>query len=122
MTTSKLTRICPWLFIFALLFGVPKLLDAQYRESGRVGLSQPDKAPTITSIGGPPVVAESKSYWREGGIVTAVAGVVMVNFIVDGFGEKDSAPSIPERLIGSALVAIVFFVPGALIGGLIPKK
>jgi hypothetical protein len=49
------------------------------------------------------------TYWKEGGIVTALAGVILANSLAP-------APSIGDRVSGSILMALIFFWPGALIG------
>lgn len=98
-----------------LLLAVPGQVNGQRRLDVRVGLSdlaaerlRPVSASTLR-------LEPERSYWKEGGALTALAVVVAINLMA-----YDS--SIGERIGGSLLSIPVFFVPGALIGSLIPKK
>jgi hypothetical protein len=98
------------------LLAVPGALNAQRHSDARVGLAEPTVKRTRVdaSISIMPRAGES-SYWKEGGIVTALAAVVAGNVLA-----RDSSSG--QRLLGTLLAAPVFFVPGALIGSLFPKK
>lgn len=96
-------------------------LAAQRASELRVGLTSPVATVPARDAVEAALRPLHKSYWREGGVITALAAVIAVNALVDAYGEGSSTP-LGERLLGSAFVAVVFFVPGALIGGLIPKK
>ncbi len=108
------------LYVVLGILATPRV-EAQELGGHRIGLTQPasqvvDREAAIEQLRAP-----HRSYWREGGAITALAAVIAVNALVDAYGEGSSTP-LGERLLGSVFVAVVFFVPGALIGGLIPKK
>jgi hypothetical protein len=97
-------------------------IRTQQLDRGRLGLTQPlsgmqNSVPPATRF-----AEAEKSYWREGGLVTALAAVIALNIMENAGGDSGGRASTGERLLYSALTGVVFFVPGALIGGLIPKK
>ena len=89
-------------------------LPAQFARSDRVGLSQPAHMAERGSQRFAMPSDVDGSYWKEGGVVTAIAGVILANAL-------PSNPSLSDRISGSILGALVFFWPGALIGKQFPK-
>jgi hypothetical protein len=92
-------------------------LTAQRPEQLRVGITPPTPAPAprVFELGLP----ESHSHWREGLVTGAVLGFV-VGAALAGWDGYDA--SIAKR-VGLGLVgAAVLSMPGALIGGLFPKR
>lgn len=118
--TSFLVRSI--VFIGLALLLVQPRLEAQQLYAGRRGLAQP-AAPVA---GREEAIAAlrpvHKSYWREGGVVTALAAVITHNALVDNLDESYESTSFGRRVTGSIVAAAIGFLPGALIGGLIPKK
>lgn len=96
------------------MLAVPGLVNGQRRLDVRVGLSElpverlrPVSPSTLR-------LEPERSYWKEGGALTALAVVVAINLMA-----YDSSTG--ERIGGSLLAIPVFFVPGALIGSLFRK-
>ena len=105
----------------ALVFGaalslicVPDALGAQRYTDARVGITEPIAEHTRLDSRLMIPRAPARSYWKEGGIITALAAVVAGNLLA-----RDASGG--QRLLGSLMAAPVFFVPGALIGSLFPK-
>ncbi len=97
-----------------LVFAIPGLVNGQRRTDLRVGLSElPVERSRHFSVAMLHLEPE-RSYWKEGGALTALAVVVAVNLWV-----RDVSTG--QRVGGSLALGSVFFVPGALIGGLIRK-
>jgi len=96
---------------------VVQQLPAQFARSDRVGLSQPAHMAERGSqrFAMPPDVG--RSYWKEGGAVTALAAIIMFNSLPLRKGRD----TILHRAVGSLSAAVIFFWPGALIGKQFPK-
>lgn len=114
-------RVRSVLYVVLGIFATPRV-EAQDLGGHRIGLTQPasqvvDREAAIEKLRAP-----HRSYWREGGVVTALAAVIVVNIMASADGDSGGKVSIGDRVLYSALSGVVFFVPGALIGGLIPKK
>lgn len=106
------TPMCVVLLV--LVMSVVPPLPAQFVRAERVGLSQPAH---MAERGSPKFaipVDVGRSYWKEGGTVTALITVIAMNIWARDATSK-------ERLFGSLVLGGVFFVPGALIGGQIKK-
>ncbi len=98
-----------------VLLGSPRTAQAQSFREVQVGLRTPRERPARElrlRMLFPRDVKDS--YWKEGGIVTALAGVVLANAL-------PPTPTIGQRVAGSVIGALVFFWPGALIGKQFPK-
>jgi hypothetical protein len=109
------TPMCVVLLV--LVMSVVPPLPAQFVRAERVGLSQPAH---MAERGSPKIaipIDVGGSYWKEGGIVTAAAAVVASAFLP----LRDGRDTLFHRAIVSAVVAAIFFWPGALIGSLFPK-
>jgi hypothetical protein len=90
-------------------------LPAQFARGERAGLSQ-----SHVTLSRDEAIAAVKqdvgnTYWKEGGIFTSLAGVILANAL-----PRD--PSIGDRISGSVIAALIFFWPGALIGKQFPKE
>lgn len=97
-------------------------VEAQELGGHRIGLTQPASQVVDREAAIEQVRAPHRSYWREGGAITALAAVIIHNALVDNLDESYESTSFGRRVTGSIVAAAIGFLPGALIGGLIPKK
>jgi hypothetical protein len=114
-------RTMPRLSVLAVVL-VSTPLAAQRVSEQRIGLTAPVAAVPARDAVDAALRPVHMSYWREGGVVTAVAAVLGFTLYAGSMDENGSDEPLGEQVLISALIAAVFFVPGALIGGLIPKK
>jgi hypothetical protein len=108
---------CVLLAILSILAISPGNLPAQFARAERVGLTplplMAERGPqkfAMPKIGG-------KSYWKEGGAVTAIAAIILANTVP----LREGRNTVIHRALGSLGAAAVFFWPGALIGKQFPK-
>ncbi len=101
---------------------ISRPLAAQRATELRVGLTSPAATVPARDAVEAALRPVHKSYWREGGVITALAAVVAFTWYAGSMDEDDNDEPLGEQVVISTLIAAVFFVPGALIGGLIPKK
>lgn len=90
---------------------------AQARDGLKVGFKTPVQ-PAGALVGGGKAYRASRTYWREGGFITGIPAAIAFNIL---YGDEDHA-SMFGRVLGTALVGLVFAVPGMVIGGLFPKE
>jgi hypothetical protein len=103
--------------LFLALACVVQPLTAQFARTDRAGLHQPSAGleQRVPQFAMPR--DGNESYWKEGGAVTALAAIIMVNSLP----LREGRDTILHRLLGSAGAAAIFFWPGALIGKQFPK-
>ncbi len=103
----------------AVVSAAPMALHAQYRANLRVGISAPavraDSARVLTAR------IESKSYWVIGAVATAVPAMIAFQLVVKR-GDDPFLAYLVKRVAATAIVGVVFAVPGAVIGSLFPKE
>ena len=97
-----------------LVLAIPGLVNGQRRTDLRVGLSELPVERSRRFSASTLHFEPERSYWKEGGVLTALAAVLAGNLLA-----YDASTG--ERIRGSLFIAPVFFVPGALIGSLIRK-
>ncbi len=96
--------------------------DASAQRAGglRAGFSAPPVGGEVAVVKHRSFLGSDKypaTYWKVGALVTAIPAILAFNLL---YGEEDDA-TIFGRIVGTALVGVVFAVPGAAIGGLFPK-
>jgi hypothetical protein len=95
-------------------------LPAQFARTDRVGLSQRH----LPSSRNEAIAAVKRdlgnTYWKEGGLVTAVPGILLANLLMDT-GDEPLLAGLVLRAFGTAILGAFFFLPGALIGAQFPK-
>ena len=105
------------MLVAALLCGLGgQALSAQSAAMPRRGLSIAD-APAVQSIDLGFRRALPATHWKTGAIIGAVAGVIFANAMMG-----DESVAIPRRVGLSLVSAAAAAMPGALIGGLFPKR
>lgn len=95
-------------------------LPAQFARAERVGLSQLHVAASRAEAIAGVKRDLGNTYWKEGGIVTAIPAVVLANLLMET-RDKPLLAGLVMRAFGSALLGAIFFLPGALIGAQFPK-
>ena len=95
-------------------------LPSQFARTDRVGLNQPSVGPSRSEAFAGVKRDLGNTYWKEGGIVTAIPAVVLANLIMNT-RDKPLLVGLVGRAFGSAMVGAIFFLPGALIGAQFPK-
>ena len=108
------------ILLLVALAGVAQPLSGQFARAERVGLSQLLVAPSRSEAFAGVKRDLGNTYWKEGGIVTAIPAVVLANVIMDT-RDKPLLVGLVGRAFGSAMLGAIFFLPGALIGAQFPK-
>ena len=101
-------------FLFALS---PPSLSAQRPEQLRAGLQAPQVAAPARN---PALTARAdSSYWKTGFIVGSVVGTLLAAGVAGAYGADLDFRFVAISVAGGVLIG---GVPGALIGGLFPKR
>ncbi len=98
-------------------------LAAQRTTELRVGLTSPVASVPVREVMDAALRPIHKSYWREGGVITAVAGVIVALVVLPRpNAETGGTTSTGDWFLRTALVGVASFVPGASVGALIRKR
>ena len=100
-----------------LLVATPSI-HAQSAARLRVGITAPVPPREESSLLGMPRV-ESRSYWKEGFIIGTVLGTLVILPFAGWDGDSITPSDVLIAVVGGSLIG---GVPGALIGGLFPKR
>lgn len=102
---------------------ISRPLAAQRASELRVGLTSPVATVPSRDAVEAALRPVHKSYWREGGVITAVVGVMIALAVLPRpNADTGGTTSIGDWFLRTALVGVASFVPGALVGALIPKR
>lgn len=105
--------------LLATIAAFPLRAIGQTREGLRIGLTAPTP-PTLGTPDMPTIRRAPRSYWLVGAIATAVPAMIAFQLVVKSDGDPFLAHLV-KRVAATAIVGVVFAVPGAVIGGLFPK-
>jgi hypothetical protein len=109
------TRLADLLLLAALApIGV---LPAQRPEQLRVGI-QPVRD-SLHNINPAVVVRADSSHWKAGFVFGSIVGALFVASVAGGYGAELTPRFVVVSVMGGVLIG---GVPGALIGGLFPKR
>lgn len=125
MSTPKYARTCGPAGLVLFLLAITPLSAQNIRERPWFGRPEPTSLLLHSQGFGRPAAPPSAflahapvrpSHWRIGALIGAVGGIVFANVLVN-------ADASPGRRVGLSVVSgAVLAVPGALIGGLFPKR